>query len=180
MKIDEIRANEKNPRRIGEREMERLRESIGRDHEFMRLRPIVVDDDGMILGGNQRYAAMREMGMEEIPDGWVVRASGLSEEQRRRFVLVDNAPAGMSGEWDLELLQVEWGDLRLEDYGLEMPELDVGPEIELDPVEVPEKDKNVLVRLSFHPAVWLGKRDEILGVVERIEKTYGCKVKCEE
>lgn len=118
MKIEKIRPNEKNPRKISPEALDRLKRSIERDPEFMRLRPIVVDGDGMILGGNQRYAAIQALGMKEIPAEWVVAADGLSEEQRRRFILVDNAPDGMSGEWDMELLSAEWADVGLEELGI--------------------------------------------------------------
>ena len=124
MKTNAITPNPDNPRKISEEALERLKRSIERDPEFMRLRPIVVDADGMILGGNQRYRAICELGMDEIPDDWVVRAADLTEEQRRRFVLVDNAPEGLSGEWDLELLAADWADVELEELGLEVPELE--------------------------------------------------------
>ena len=120
MKIDQIKPNPDNPRKIATEAMERLKESIRRDPEFMRLRPIVVDGAGMILGGNQRYAAIQSLGMTEIPDDWVARAEHLTDEQRRRFVIVDNGPEGMSGEWNLELLAADWGDVELEELGLDM------------------------------------------------------------
>ena len=118
MKTSVIRPNPDNPRKIGPEALECLKRSIERDPAFMRLRPIVVDEHGMILGGNQRYAAICAMGMNEIPDDWVVRAADLTDEQRRRFVIVDNGPEGMSGEWDLELLVNEWDDGLLFDLGV--------------------------------------------------------------
>jgi hypothetical protein len=117
MKIDAIKPHDKNPRRISKAAMAKLCESIERDPEFMRLRPIVVDGDGMILGGNQRWRACKKIGMKTLPDDWVVQASDLSEEQRRRFVLVDNAPEGMAGGWDMDVLTAEYGDLVV-DLGL--------------------------------------------------------------
>jgi hypothetical protein len=117
MKLNQIKPNPNNPRKITATQMKKLCESIKRDPEFMRLRPIVVDGDGMILGGNQRYAACLEMGMAEVPDGWVVTASSLTEEQRRRFVLVDNAPEGMAGEWDFDILGADWELPELKELG---------------------------------------------------------------
>jgi hypothetical protein len=66
VKLSEIKQNERNPRKISPGALDRLKRSIERDPEFMRLRPIVVDGDGMILGGNQRYAAIKALGMAEF------------------------------------------------------------------------------------------------------------------
>lgn len=100
--IGPIESMAANPRRIAPEALERLKASIQRDPEFMRLRPIVVDPDGIVIGGNQRLRACAELGIDPLPDGWVVRAGDLTDEQRRRFILVDNAPEGMSGAWDFE------------------------------------------------------------------------------
>lgn len=131
--IAAIKPNPRNPRKIGADELSRLAESIERDPEFMRLRPIVVDADGMIIGGNQRYAAICEkLNMAEIPDEWIVKASSLTDEQKRRFIVVDNGPAGMSGEWDMELLSAEWQPEELEEIGLSVKIHTEPPEMELD------------------------------------------------
>ena len=97
-----------------------MAESIDRDPEFMALRPMVVDESGMVLGGNQRLKAIRTLGLKEIPDNWVVQAKDLTEEQRRRFILVDNNIPGMSGEFDFEALTQEWQLPELEDLGFSM------------------------------------------------------------
>jgi hypothetical protein len=127
MRIDDIRPLDNNPRKIGRAEMKRLKESIERDPEFMTLRPIVVDADGVILGGNQRWKACKALHMTELPDGWVVRATDLTDEQRRRFVLVDNAPGGMAGDWDLDVLKESFSDLVIDlgviDAPKEQPEV---------------------------------------------------------
>jgi len=122
MKLHQIKPNPDNPRKIAPEALERLKASIRRDPEFMRLRPIVVDAAGTILGGNQRHAAIAALGMDEIPDDWVRRADDLTAEQRRRVVVVDNSPVGMSGEWDMELLATDWADVGLEELGLDVPE----------------------------------------------------------
>lgn len=108
-----------NPRTIAPEAMERLKASIQRDPEFMRLRPIVVGADGIVIGGNQRLRACAELGIDPLPDGWVVRADSLTDEQRRRFILVDNAPEGMSGAWDFERLAADWDLSELGELGFE-------------------------------------------------------------
>jgi len=95
-----LRANPSNPRTITQGALDKLMESIRRDPQFMLLRPVVIGADGEVLGGNQRLKACIALGMEEMPNGWVVKADDLTPEQARRFVLVDNAPDGMAGEWD--------------------------------------------------------------------------------
>ena len=112
-----IRPNPKNPRTISAAALEKLCESIKRDPEFMRLRPIVVGADGVVLGGNQRFNAVVRLGMSELPAGWVVRADSLTPEQVKRFILVDNAPDGMSGDWDFEALAADYGFDELADIG---------------------------------------------------------------
>ena len=104
MKISKLKTKKDNPRRISPAALDKLAESIKRDPEFMVLRPMVIDEDGTVLGGNQRLKAIQKLGMKEIPDTWVVKAADLTDEQKRRFVLVDNAPGGMAGDWDVDIL----------------------------------------------------------------------------
>ena len=118
MRLGDIRLNSKNPRKISSAAIALLKKSIERDPAFMLLRPIVVDETGMILGGNQRYRAICEIGMSEIPDGWVVRTIDLSDEKLRRFVIVDNGPDGMCGSFDMEMLVNEWDESQLFDTGV--------------------------------------------------------------
>jgi len=122
IKIDGLKENENNPRTIQSEAFQRLCDSITRDPEFMMLRPIVVDDSGVILGGNMRYRAIKKLGMSEIPDGWVAKASNLSEEQKKRFILVDNSPSGMVGDWDYEILANMWEKSELEALGFDIEE----------------------------------------------------------
>lgn len=100
MKTNDIKLNPDNPRNITDEALEKLKESISRDPEFMELRPIIIDKNNMVLGGNQRLKAIRALGYKEIPVNWVKKADTLTEEQYNRFILVDNAPEGMQGEWD--------------------------------------------------------------------------------
>ena len=131
MKLKDLKPNDKNPRKISESALEKLKQSIERDPEFMVLRPIVIDDDGLILGGNQRYRAIKAMGMKDIPDNWVVKADNLTEEQRKRFILVDNAPDGMAGEWDWETLKDSFPEFELADLGFTFEPVEFEPEIEI-------------------------------------------------
>lgn len=119
MRVKDLKVNDSNPRKITKSEIDKLSESIQRDPEFMKLRPIVIDDEGVILGGNQRFKALKGLGYKEVPDEWIARASDLTEEQKRRFIIVDNSPEGMSGEWDFDALKLEWDLPDLEDLGID-------------------------------------------------------------
>lgn len=130
MNIADIRPLHRNPRKINDAAFRKLCESIQRDPAFMPLRPLVVDDDGVILAGNQRWRACKALGMTEIPDAWVVKASALTPEQRKRFVLVDNAPQGMSGEWDMDVLAAEWMPAELDLLGWDRPPAETNADTE--------------------------------------------------
>jgi ParB-like chromosome segregation protein Spo0J len=105
----------------------------------MALRPMVIDESGMVLGGNQRLKAIKSLGLKEIPDAWVMQAKDLTEEQRRRFILVDNNIPGMSGEFDFDALSQEWQLPELEDLGFSMDDFNAAVEIN----DIPEENKQI-------------------------------------
>lgn len=129
VKLSSIRPNPDNPRLIRDGKFRSLVESIKRDPEFLEKRGIV-HADGVILGGNQRYVAIRAalkdeafrsslaLPKGEIPASWIQDASGWPEEKRRRFVIVDN---GAWGENDWDCLANKWADLPLIDLGVDLP-----------------------------------------------------------
>ncbi len=133
MRLETLQLNPKNPRIMNRVALERLKESIQRDPEFMAARPIIVDETNMIVGGNQRYRACKELGLKEIPDSWVKKAK-LTEAQKKRFVIVDNSPEGMSGTWDWDMLESEWDISMLDSLGMDVTALG-------NPAEGLSKDK---------------------------------------
>ena len=114
IKINEIKLNPNNPRLIKDDKFNKLVQSIKDFHEMLNIRPIVVNDDMIILGGNMRFKACKEAGLKEVP---IIKASGLSAEKQREFLIKDNVSGG---EWDFELLK-EWDSLELESWGLDLP-----------------------------------------------------------
>ncbi|MGB4283148.1 MAG: ParB N-terminal domain-containing protein [Bacteroidales bacterium] len=123
MKTSMLKMNPNNPRRIQPDKLEKLMRSIESFPEMMKLRPIVYDPETMyVLGGNQRLAAIRKLGMKDIPDEWAIAATDLSPEQKKEFVLRDNVQLG---DWDFEILSAEFGEFDLDELGLDMPEIDV-------------------------------------------------------
>ena len=136
--------NPKNPRSITDEALLRLQESIKRDPEFMSLRPIVIDENNVIIGGNMRYQACLANGMQAIPEAWVRRALNLTDEQRKRFVIVDNAPEGMSGTWDFSLLREEFNSMETLPESLGFTALPAALASEAEPPEdFQEIDENI-------------------------------------
>jgi hypothetical protein len=84
---------------------------------MLEIRPIVVNDDMIVLGGNMRLKACKEAGLKEVP---IIKASDLTEEQQREFIIKDNVGFG---EWDWEQLK-EWDGEELEAWGLDVPEFE--------------------------------------------------------
>jgi hypothetical protein len=126
MDVKSIKLNPKNPRKKANKaKLKTLADSIKRDPKFMRIRPIVVDSNGVIMGGNKRYQAITEvLKMKDIPDDWVVMADDLTKEELERFILVDNSPKGMSGEWDFEMINFEFSHLDLASIGLDLKDIE--------------------------------------------------------
>lgn len=91
-----LKANPENPRTIRDEKFRRLQKSLKEAPWMMELRPMIVDENGMILGGNMRHAALVANGVKEVPDSWVRKASELSEEQKQEFIIKDNNPFGES------------------------------------------------------------------------------------
>jgi hypothetical protein len=98
VKIGDIKPNKENPRTISQDKKKKLIQSIKDFPQMLEIRPIVVDKDNVILGGNMRYQACIEAGLKEI---YIIKADDLTEEQKKEFILKDN---NGYGEWDLELL----------------------------------------------------------------------------
>ena len=115
MKINKLKPNKTNPRVIKSPKFKKLVQSIKEFPEMLDLRPIVVDENMTILGGNMRYKACLEAGIKDVP---VKIAEGLSEEQKQEFIIKDNVGFG---EWDWDVLANEWDVKSLSDWGLDIP-----------------------------------------------------------
>lgn len=131
--IGKIKLNPNNPRLIKDDKFTKLVQSIKDFPEMLEIRPIVVNEDMIILGGNMRYKACKEAGLKEVP---IIKASGLSEEKQREFLIKDNVSGG---EWDWDMLANQWDELELDAWGLDIPDFAVKElEAEEDDFAVPE------------------------------------------
>ncbi len=127
MKITEIKTNPNNPRLIKDDKFKKLVQSIKDFPEMMELRPIIIDENNIIQGGNMRYKALRELGYKDIPDNWIKQRKDLTVEQWNEFIIKDNVGFG---EWDWDALANEWDSDKLADWGLDLPAFDSVPEDE--------------------------------------------------
>jgi len=136
MKLSEIHINPLNPRLIKDDRFKKLVKSISEFPKMMELRPIIIDSDMQILGGNMRFKALKELKYKDVPDEWVKRADELTDEEKQRFIIEDNVGFG---EFDWEMLANEWDADLLADWGLELP-TDFGVTIEAteDDYVIPE------------------------------------------
>ena len=133
VKITQVRSNENNPRFIKDYKFKKLVTSIKEFPEMLKLRPIVVNSDMVVLGGNMRLKACKEAGLKEV---WILKAEELTEAQQREFIVKDNVGFG---EWDWDILANEWGVDLLEDWGLDLPIDDKIDKMEEDDeIELPQ------------------------------------------
>lgn len=104
-----------NPRIWIKKEMEKLKKSLVQFPKMMEIRPIVIDENKNILSGNMKKQAFLELGIFEIPEHWVKVVEGLTEEEKREFLIKDNTHYG---NWDWEKVCNEWDEEPVEDWGL--------------------------------------------------------------
>lgn len=126
VKLSEIKLNPDNPRTISKKDMDLLVKSLQEFPDMLSIREIVVDETMTVLGGNMRTLALRKIGAKEATAKIV---KGLTPEQKREFIIKDNAAFG---EWDMDLLSA-WDDLPLIDWGVKIPELWSGGTLDLTP-----------------------------------------------
>ena len=128
--ISKIQENKKNPRVIKGYKFEKLVKSIKDFPKMMELRPIIVNEQNIILGGNMRYKAAVEAGLKEV---FIVQAKDLTEKQQEEFIIKDNSSFG---EWDWDLLANEWEVKELSEWGLDLRKIyfdeDKEPDIDKD------------------------------------------------
>jgi len=115
MLINEIKPNPNNPRIIKDHKFKQLIKSIQDFPQMLELRPIVIDENNMVLGGNMRLKACIEAGMTDVP---VIHANNLSEAQKKEFIVKDNVGYG---EWEWDALANEWNIEDLDNWGLDIP-----------------------------------------------------------
>jgi len=114
VEIDKVKVNLNNPRTIDKKKFNLLKKSIKDALWMLKIRPIVVDKDCVVLGGNMRFKACSELGLQFV---WVMCVDDITDEQARRFIIRDNVDFGT---WDMELLEKQYSQQGLLSYGAEI------------------------------------------------------------
>ena len=152
VKISKVKPNENNPRLIKDIKFKKLVTSIKEFPEMLKLRPIVVNKDMVVLGGNMRLKACKEAGLKEV---YILKADDLTEEQQKEFIVKDNVGFG---EWDWDILANEWDVDKLDEWGLEVPSIEDFTGVEEQEIEFSEyldEAHNYVVLLFDSEVDWL-------------------------
>lgn len=134
VKISDIKSNPNNPRIIKDDKFKKLVKSIQEFPKMLEIRPIVVNQDMIVLGGNMRLKACKEAGLKEVP---IILADTLTEDEQKQFIIKDNVGFG---EWDWEMLANEWEADLLEEWGMNVPSWSINE---------PEEQKKDLTEYDF-------------------------------
>ena len=142
VKISKVKGNPSNPRIIKNDKFKKLVKSIHEFPEMLKLRPIVVDEDMMVLGGNMRLKASKDAGLKEV---WIEVAEGLTEDQKKEFIVKDNVGFG---EWEWDMLGNEWDSVQLAEWGLDVWENEDDKVTKglIDDDEIPEVKESIVKR----------------------------------
>lgn len=143
VKISEVKTNPNNPRLIKDDKFEKLVKSIKEFPKMMEIRPIVVNDDMIVLGGNMRLKAAKEAGLKTVP---IIKASDLTEDEQREFIIKDNVGFG---EWDWDMIANEWDAEQVAEWGLDIGGFNVSPDGLGDSFELPDGDKAPFQQMTF-------------------------------
>lgn len=166
IKLSSIKANPNNPRIIKDDKFKKLVKSIKDFPKMMELRPMVVNSDNIVLGGNMRLKALKELGYKEVPKEWIKSADDLTEDEQRQFIIKDNIGFG---EHDWEMLATEWDAEQLEDWGLDLPGFDIDVDELGEDFSLPDGDKEPFQQMKFTLAD--EQAEQIKNAIADIKKT---------
>jgi hypothetical protein len=155
MKLKEIKPNPNNPRVLRDDKFQKLKQSITEFPKMLSLRPMVIDENNVVLGGNMRLRALQELGFNDIDEAWVKRSSDLTEEEKKRFIIADNVAFG---EWDWDTLANDWEVVDLEAWGLEIPNWSAGSELNTmneDELDINEEFDPVGTSKGLHRIIFI-------------------------
>tara|TARA_R110000787_G_scaffold136443_2_gene248956 strand:+ start:447 stop:1046 length:600 start_codon:yes stop_codon:yes gene_type:complete len=161
--ISQVKTNPNNPRLIKDNKFKKLVTSIKEFPEMLEIRPIVVDKDNIVLGGNMRLRACKEAGLKEVH---IVKADQLTEEQQREFIIKDNVGFG---EWDWDDIANGWDVDQLKMYGLDMPVFIEDSEEFGTDFNLPDGEKDPYQQMTFTLAD--EQAEQIRNAIEDIKRT---------
>jgi hypothetical protein len=173
VKITEVKRNTTNPRVIKDDKFLKLVESIKTFPQMLEIRPIVVNDDMVVLGGNMRLKACQEAGLKEV---FIIKANQLTELQQKEFIIKDNVGFG---EWDWAEIANNWSDLDLGEWGLDLLGESISEEEYGEDFSLPDGDKAPFQQMTFTLADEQAEiiKEKIAQIKKRAEfnliETYG-------
>jgi DNA modification methylase len=156
VKIGDVKTNPNNPRIIKDDKFKKLVKSIKEFPQMLELRPIVVNTEMIVLGGNMRLKACKEAGLKEVP---IIMADELTEEQQKEFIVKDNVGFG---EWDWDVLANEWDAVQLEEWGLDGFPFEEVTELEAEEDNYTEPD-NIQVDVVLGDLIEIGEHRLLCG-----------------
>lgn len=175
--ISKIKKNPKNPRLIKDAKFDKLVKSIQEFPQMLEIRPIVVNTDMVILGGNMRFEAAKKAGLKEVS---IIIADQLTADQQAEFIIKDNVGFG---DWDWDALANEWDEELLDEWGLDIPNWNTENEkYNLDSVSltdysdknkeinVDELDSNMTIKLNYVESEYWAVKEALLKIAETPEK----------
>jgi len=156
VKISEVKSNPNNPRIIKDDKFKKLVESVKTFPEMLNIRPIVVNSDMVVLGGNMRLRACKEAGLKEIP---IIKADTLTPEQQSEFIIKDNVSGG---EWDWNMLANEWNAEELDAWGLDVPiAFDTDYSDKNKEIDIDELDSEMVIKLKYSEDEYNTVKDQL-------------------
>jgi ParB-like chromosome segregation protein Spo0J len=158
-----VKSNPNNPRIIKDDKFKKLVASIQEFPKMLEIRPIVVNDDMIVLGGNMRLKACIHAGLKEVP---IIKVSDLTEQEQKQFIIKDNVSGG---EWDWSMLANEWDVTELEDWGLSVGGFDLNSDELGEEFSLPDGDKAPFQQMTFTLAD--EQAEQIKNAIEDIKKT---------
>lgn len=174
--LKKLKLLKNNPRKINQEDFSRLCKSIKDNPDYFEARPLICSDrtgELIIIAGNMRYKAAKEIGLNEVP---AVILKGLTEEREKEIIIRDNVSNGV---WDETILSSEFKTDDLSAWGVSAEELNaVNPDLNQPLLEESEPDKKnkIVIKIIVPPKVWLLQKDEIEKQLENISEEYGCEV----
>ena len=140
--INSIKENPNNPRKIDDNSLKKLKKSIIDFPQMLEIRPLVVDKDNVVLGGNMRLKALKDLGYTDIK---VVYVEDLTEEQKKEFIIKDNLSYG---EWDWNIINLDWDIKELSEWGLEIVNF-IEEELTYDDLVGEENRKPAVIKITL-------------------------------
>ena len=161
--IDELKPNPDNPRVVKDVKFKQLVKSLREFPQMLEIRPIVVNGDMIVLGGNMRLKACKDAGIKQVPN---IIVNDFTPEQEREFIIKDNLGYG---EWDFDTLQLEWDMDKLQDWGLDLPGFDINAEQFGEDFELPDGEKAPFEQMTF--TLSSQQADRIKWALQQVKQT---------